>query len=74
MPTITRGTDLWTPKQCRKEWQTVAVEVGVSETQRLSQVGKGLGGTDGHYIVTPDRRAVVPQVADEIMGRVQGAA
>lgn len=73
LPTITRGADRWTPKQCRKEWQTVAVELGVSDTQRLSQVGKGLGGTDGHYIVTPDLRSTVQQVADEIMRRVEGA-
>lgn len=63
LPTITRGADRWTPKQCRKEWQTVAVELGVSDTQRLSQVGKGLGGTDGHYVVTPDLRSTVQQVA-----------
>ncbi|MDF1716176.1 MAG: tyrosine-type recombinase/integrase [Antarcticimicrobium sp.] len=74
LPTIKRGADRWTPKQCRKEWQTVAVELGVSDTQRLSQVGKGLGGTDGHYVVTPDLRSTVQQVADEIMRRVEGAA
>ena len=64
----------WTPKQCRKEWQTVATEIGVTDTQRRAQVGKGLGGTDGHYVVTPDLRATVQAVADEIMRRVQGAA
>ena len=73
LPTITGGADRWTPKQCRKEWQTVAVELGVSDTQRLSQVGKGLGGTDGHYVVTLDLRSTVQQVADEIRRRFEGA-
>ncbi|MBP7242809.1 tyrosine-type recombinase/integrase [Amaricoccus sp.] len=73
LPNVTRGKDHWTPKQCRKEWQTVAVEIGIGDTQRRAQVGKGLGGTDGHYVVTPDLRSVVQQVADEIMRRVEGA-
>jgi integrase len=73
LPNVTRGKDVWTPKACRKEWQSVAVEIGVPETQRRAQVGKGLGGTDGHYFVTPDLRATVQAVADEIMRRVEGA-
>lgn len=73
LPNVTRGKDRWTPKQCRTEWQTVAVEIGIGDTQRRAQVGKGLGGTDGHYVVTPDLRDVVQRVADEIMRRVEGA-
>lgn len=73
LPNVTRGKDRWTPKQCRKEWQTVAVEIGINDTQRRAQVGKGLGGTDGHYVVSPDLRSSVQAVADEIMRRVEGA-
>jgi integrase len=68
LPTVTRGADRWTPKQC----QTVAVEIGIGDTQRRAQVGKGLGGTDGHYIVSPDLRSSVQAVADAIMKRVEG--
>ena len=74
LPTITRGEDRWQPKQCRKEWQTVATELGVSDRLVDLQVGHSIGDVKSRYIVTPDLRSTVQQVADEIMRRVEGAA
>ena len=74
LPSITRGTDRWAPKQCRKEWQTVATELGVPDRLVDLQVGHSIGDVKSRYIVTPDLRSTVQQVADEIMRRVEGAA
>ncbi len=74
LPTITRGDDRWAPKQCRKEWQTVATELGVPDRLVDLQVGHSIGDVKSRYIVTPDLRSTVQQVADEIMRRVEGAA
>ena len=73
LPAITRGADRWTPKQCRKEWQTVATEIGVPDRLVDLQVGHSIGEVKSRYIVTPDLRSTVQQVADEIMRRVEGA-
>ena len=73
LPNITHGKDKWQPKQCRKEWQTVATEIGVPDQLVDLQVGHSIGDVKSRYIVTPDLRATVQQVADEFMCRVDGA-
>lgn len=74
LPTITRGDDRWASKQCRKEWQTVATELRVPDRLVDLQVGHSIGDVKSRYIVAPDLRSTVQQVADEIMRRVEGAA
>ena len=73
LPNVTRGKDVWTPKQPRKEWRTTAAEIGVNGDLAELQVGHALSGVKGRYIVNADLRATVQAVADSIMEKVKGA-
>ncbi|MFV0444500.1 MAG: tyrosine-type recombinase/integrase [Planctomycetaceae bacterium] len=73
LPNITHGKNKWQPKRCQKEWQTVATEIGVPDRLVDLQVGHSIGEVKSRYIVTPDLRSTVQQVADELMRRVEGA-
>jgi integrase len=73
IPNVTRGKDTWTPGQPRKEWRTTAAEINVNSDLAEMQQGHKLKGVKSSYIVTPDLRATVQQVADAIMEKVKGA-
>lgn len=63
----------WSPYEARREWASVAAEIGIPNVQRGAQMGHAAGNMTDSYVVTPEVREAVQQVADEIMHRVQGA-
>lgn len=73
LPTITYKEHRWRPKDTRNEWDSVAVEIGIDHTRRARQMGHSAGSMTDSYVVAPDMRGAVQDVADEIMRRVEGA-
>lgn len=73
LPNLKYKGQVWTPRMTRNEWDSTGAEIGVIMTQRAAQMGHAAGSMTDSYVVTPDVRAAVQAVADEIMQRVKGA-
>lgn len=73
VPTITYKDQRWTPSDTREEFISVGAEIGVEESRIWHQLGHRANSMTRSYVVSPNERAAVEAIADEIMRRVEGA-